>query len=103
MKTKKQSNIKSKILITLTALFAAQVATAASKLLPSDSLICDSAEKFEAQVDRIAAGNYSMIPGCGLTHSTITVELVDFSPLGATEVYAPSVNANIFVDGSDLK
>lgn len=90
-------------LFLFSAFAAANAASAASHMLPSGSLICDSANKFEAQIDRIASRDYNPIPGCGITDKAITVELEDFSLLGATKVYAPSIQQYIFVDGSDLK
>lgn len=78
-------------------------AMAVTHLLPEDSLICDTADKFERQTSMFAKKDFSLLPGCGLTKSAMMVELVNASLLGATEVYVSSARATIFVDRASLK
>ncbi|HEX8595367.1 MAG TPA: hypothetical protein VF682_19160 [Pseudomonas sp.] len=87
----------------LSAFLVGAESSAAAHMLQKGSLICDSEEKYEMQIDRISKKNYELLPGCGLTKAAVMVELVNASLMGATEVYAPSVRGNVFTDRNSLK
>ena len=76
---------------------------AGSHVLEKGALICDSEAKYELQVEQIARKNYQLVPGCGFTKDTVVVELVSAGLVKATEVYVPSIRANVFTDRSSLR
>jgi hypothetical protein len=89
--------------LAMSTLAITSAAAAAPHLLPQGSLICDSPALYERQIDLIVAKSHQLVPGCGLSKSAMIVELVKTSLLGASEVFVPSANVTIYVDGSAIK
>lgn len=79
-----------------------QMVFAGGHVLRQGALICDTAGKFDEQLDRLVAHNSSMVLGCGINPSPVLVELIDASLLGASKVYVPSINGYIYVDSKDI-
>lgn len=76
---------------------------AGSHVLEKGALICDSEARYEIQMEQIARRNYQLVPGCGFTKDAVVVELVSAGLVKATEVYVPSIRANVFIDRSSLR
>jgi hypothetical protein len=95
-------NLRTIIIAFAFGMLAANAAHAAPKILESGSLICESEEAFDTQMQYLAQDVKEFAPGCGASNKAYKVVVLDLNILSATKVTVIENGITVWVNHESL-
>ncbi|MNN48217.1 hypothetical protein D3C81_1626860 [compost metagenome] len=95
-------NLRTIIVAFTFGMLAANAAHAAPRILEKGSLICESEEEFDTQMQYLAQGVTKFAPGCGSSNKAYEVVVLDLNILSATKVTVIEHGITVWVNHESL-